>query len=172
MNNKGFTLFEILVTLLIIALLIIGAGAYWGWGVQGVKEKSFVNAMEDLVLRAQGYAQSLESPVAICISLSDGCVAEGMLSPRADQTFAEVAQEWHLLEALPDKDGVFMRSNLNEQRLIFQAGGLGVRQPGTIYVCSMNLELPWAWALVIARSGRVTVKKIEGEEVSRVCGLV
>ena len=96
-------------------------------------------------------------------------MAEGVLALRDDQFFAERTQRWQLLEGLPLKDGIFIGTNFNEQRLIFQPGGQSVRQPGTIYICSMNRTLPYAWSLVVARSGRVTTKKIEGQDFDKMC---
>lgn len=168
-TNKGFTLFELVVTLAIVAIVVIGAGVYWSWGVPGAKERAYVRSMEALVLRGIRHATTLEQPIAICFSLSDGCAAEGMLYPRVDQALTETAQEWHLLESLPQKEGLFFRSNFTDQRLIIQAGGQSVRQPGTIYICSADENVKQAWVLVVARSGRLSSKTIEGDEFRRIC---
>lgn len=168
-SGRGFTLLELIVTLAIVAAVVVGAGVYWSWGVSGAQERSYARSMEALVLRGIDHAATLEQPIAICFTLSDGCAAEGMLYPRVDQALAETAEEWHLLEALPRKDGLFLRSNFTEQRLIIQSGGRSVRQPGTIYICSADQSVTQAWVLVVARSGRVTSKVIAGQEFRQIC---
>lgn len=165
--RQGFSLLETMVVVAILAMVTVGAGIYWSWGAHGAKQQAYANALEALLLRGLDYAQTLEQPIAVCLVLSEGCAAEGMMYPRADQALAETAQEWHLLESLPVKDGVFIRSNFANERLIIQAGGKSVRQPGSLYVCAV--QAPQAYVLVISRSGRITSKVIEGPEVVSAC---
>ena len=167
--SRGFTLFESLVTLLVLATLIAMAGIFWSWGDGGAKEQAYVRAIEDLLSRTKHSAEVLEHSVAICFSLSESCMAEGVLIPRDVPSAAEGVQRWQLLEGLPLKGGIFIRTNFNEQQLIVQAGGQSVRQPGTIHICSMNRKLPYAWSIVVARSGRVTTKTIEGQDFANIC---
>ena len=167
--NQGFTLYELIVVLAIVAILVVGGGIYWSWGVPGAKEEAFVRSTQSLIGRAMDYAKELERPIAVCFSLSEGCAAEGVLYPRVDQAFAETAEEWHLLESMPNKDGVFLRSNFSQGRLIIQAGGRGVRQPGTLYICSTDQDVEKAWSLVVARSGRITPRDVGPEEKQSIC---
>lgn len=167
--TRGFTLLESLLTLLVLAALIAIAGVYWSWGADGIKEQAYVRSIEDLLFRTKRSAEVLEQPVAICFALSEKCMAEGVLVPRDDQSTAESIQEWQLLEGLPLEGGIFIGTNFNGQQLIVQAGGQSVRQPGTIHICSLNRKLPYAWSLVVSRSGRVTTNKIEGQDLNNIC---
>ena len=167
--SKGFTLLESLVTLIILGVLVMMAGTYWNWGVNGLKEKAYVNAIEGLLSRTKRTAETLEHSIAICFSLSDACVAEGVLYPRNENSESDESQSWQLLAGLPLKDGIFIRTNFKDQQLVVQSGGLSVQHPGTIYICSINKELPYAWSLVVARTGRVTTQKIMGKTFEHIC---
>jgi len=169
-RRQGFSLFEMLTVMSIMIGVIVAAGVYWGWNMDSAREQAYVESLEALLLRAQDYAATFEQPVAVCFLLSDGCMAEGVLRTEQSQSITEESQNWRLLEALPVKPNVFLKTNFNDQRLIIQSGGRGVRQPGTLYICSNKAQSNNHWSLVIARSGRITQRHLDEQAAISICG--
>lgn len=171
MFKKGFTLMEVLISLSIIGILIVVAGYIMGWNGSNYKEKAYAAALEKSILQGIEYAQTLEQPIAICFTLSDGCGAEGILTPMAQthQVHNESIQEWHLLEALPAKQNIILRTNFPDDRLLIQAGGQSVQRPGAVSVCAMDQELAYTWNIIVSRAGKVSIKKLEGEQSISAC---
>ncbi|MEC8009220.1 MAG: prepilin-type N-terminal cleavage/methylation domain-containing protein [Pseudomonadota bacterium] len=168
-QKQGFTLLEMLITLGVVGALILVAGYFMGWSGSSYKEQAYVRALEDSISRSIHYAQKLEQPVAICFELSEGCGAEGILTPIDREEGGQILREWQLLEALPAKQHILLRTNFPDNRLLIQAGGQSVQRPGAVSICAMDQELAYTWSISISRAGKISVRKLDGEQSLSVC---
>ena len=144
--------------------------------------------LEVLLKRAVDYAQQRQEPVSVCFALSKACNAEGIMSyknpDQAPQNLSdwneslnqskhliEDSANWQLIEALPLSEKVSLSSNFFQQRLMIRSDGLGVFQPGSIYLCSLgvNAHELVGQRLVIARSGRIRREAMLSDDILKYC---
>ena len=154
---NGFTLLELLASLLIIALLSSGMMVGVGYWQMHSQQQVQIHTLQQDILVAEQAARRYQTAVTLCpISANKVC---GDDWSKGRQAFYYLGQKQYLLVkhqySLKSAHWLWRSSLAKNDRLIFAAGDDNLSQQGSFYYCSHYMAKHFATRIVINQMGRM-----------------
>lgn len=154
MKSHGFTLWELLIVLILLGVMLLLASPSWQPMLQRNQVDSIVNPLASAIRFSRRSAITSDQDVALCGS-SDQKTCDGSWNA-GRLVITESGQVLRRSGALPSAYQLFWRSSFSRNdRLVFTPEGFTNGQQGSFYVCSHESPTLSGKIVVVAYTGRL-----------------